>query len=490
MGLHADEFGLPSYLPELARLEFSLFRAGAAADQIPSSTSEIIINPTLELLALTWKNLCGLLHSETAASPKPAREMILVWLDPKTLNPVARPASNNDLLILKMLADDIPVEKVAEEGGILPGEVWFRMQAAARKGLVLTPPSGLIRDPTIFPRDSKLSPEIYIASVFTLQWHITQDCDLNCKHCYDRKESAPLPFEKGVALLDDFVRFCMSKNVSGHISFSGGNPLLYPRFFDLYREASQRGFSLGILGNPAARKSIEKLIRIEKPAFFQVSLEGLPAHNDYIRGPGHFERTLAFLEMLEELDVSSMVMLTLTADNMDQVIPLAEMLEGRAGLFTFNRLAQVGRGKSLPLPGKSAYLSFLQDFVRAAERLSVLARKDNLINAVLYEQERSLFGGCTGQGCGAAFNFISLLPDGTAHACRKFPSPIGNVFTQTIQTVYESAAAENYRAGADACQGCPIRPVCGGCLAVAYGHGLDVFSEKDPFCPGFPAKDT
>jgi radical SAM protein with 4Fe4S-binding SPASM domain len=33
-----------------------------------------------------------------------------------------------------------------------------------------------------------------------------------------------------------------------------------------------------------------------------------------------------------------------------------------------------------------------------------------------------------------------------------------------------------------ACQYCPIRPVCGGCLAVTYGSGREVSQERDPLC--------
>jgi hypothetical protein len=32
------------------------------------------------------------------------------------------------------------------------------------------------------------------------------------------------------------------------------------------------------------------------------------------------------------------------------------------------------------------------------------------------------------------------------------------------------------------CSRCPIRPVCGGCLAVSHSFGLNVFEERDPFC--------
>ncbi|MDY6903275.1 MAG: thio(seleno)oxazole modification radical SAM maturase SbtM [Thermodesulfobacteriota bacterium] len=478
------KYGLPRYLADLGRLEYACCQAVAQSDRIPSSPPGIILNPTLTLLTLEWKNVCRLLSTEADASPTPGEEIVLIWIDPETRDCRCRPASDNDLLVLKMVVEDISIQAVAEQGGILPGNVWARIRIAARKGLVLTPSSGIVRDPDIFPRNRSLHADVYAASVFTLQWHITQACDLNCKHCYDRTGSDPLPFESGLAVLDDFTRFCIRRNVSGHISFSGGNPLLHSRFVDLYQAASQRGFSLGILGNPTDRHQIREITDIETPAFYQVSLEGLADHNDDIRGSGHFEYTLAFLDMLRECGVYSMVMLTLTRDNMDQVIPLAEMLEGRADLFTFNRLAQVGRGMDLLLPEKDAYLAFLKEFRKSADRLSVVARKDNLINAVLDEQGLPLFGGCTGHGCGAAFNFISLLPDGAVHACRKFPSPIGNAFSQALDDIYESPTARQYRSGAAACHGCRIRPVCGGCLAVAYGCGLDVFSEKDPFCPG------
>ncbi|NDY43751.1 hypothetical protein G3N55_13020, partial [Dissulfurirhabdus thermomarina] len=40
--------------------------------------------------------------------------------------------------------------------------------------------------------------------------------------------------------------------------------------------------------------------------------------------------------------------------------------------------------------------------------------KDNLLNALLHREGLPLSDGCTGYGCGAAFNFIALLPDGEA----------------------------------------------------------------------------
>jgi selenobiotic family peptide radical SAM maturase len=288
--------------------------------------------------------------------------------------------------------------------------------------------------------------------------------------------------DDGLRILDGLRDFCLERHVRGQVSFSGGNPLLYPHFLELYQGASDRGLGIAILGNPAPREKMEELLAIERPLFFQVSLEGLDQHNDMIRGPGNFGRVISFLGLLRDLDITSMVMLTLTRDNMDQVLPLAEMLRGRTDHFNFNRLALVGEGASLHLPEKDDYRAFLDAYMEAAETNSLMGLKDNLLNLLRHQKGMELFGGCAGYGCSAAFNFLAVLSDGQTHACRKFPSVIGNVLEQTIAEIYDSEMAQEYRSGCNACRSCAIRPVCGGCLAIAHSFNMNIFEERDPYC--------
>jgi selenobiotic family peptide radical SAM maturase len=353
---------------------------------------------------------------------------------------------------------------------------------AMEQGLLLAPVSRIRRDPSLFAIPPETPVELLSTSVFTLQWHITQNCDLHCKHCYDRSERTSMPLKKGLAVLDDLYRFCCEHQVRGQISFSGGNPLLYPYFFELYQAAADKGFEVAILGNPASQEKLEQLLAVREPAFFQVSIEGLEAHNDMIRGPGHFQRVIAFLQMLRAVKIYSMVMLTLTKDNMAQVIPLAEILRDKVDLFTFNRLAMVGEGAVLQSVPVGEYNNFLEAFIAATEKNPCLRLKDNLINIIRHQQGQKLFGGCAGHGCGAAFNFLCALPDGEIHACRKFPSLIGNIYEKSLSELYDSERARQYRAGCRACRDCKIRPACGGCLAVAHGFGLNIFEERDPYC--------
>ncbi|MEW6521518.1 MAG: thio(seleno)oxazole modification radical SAM maturase SbtM [Thermodesulfobacteriota bacterium] len=481
-----ESLQLPAYFAELARLELALFQVretGTAA--MPALVDRLTINPTLQLLQLGWKNLLSLLPEAGLAGEGPLRpeeELILIYCRPATGKVVMRPANDGDLLALKIMVEQIPPEAAAAEGQVTVGRIDRVLDLAAAEGLLLKPPSAICRNPQTFPRGEDIPAAYFTAPVFTLQWHITQVCDLHCKHCYDRSDRMALPLDRGLAILDDLRGFCRAHQVQGQVSFSGGNPLLYPHFLELYQGAVDRGLLAAILGNPAPRAVMEKILAIHKPEFFQVSLEGLQEHNDYIRGKGHFARVLDFLELLQELGIYSMVMLTLTRDNLEQVLPLAELLRDRVDLFTFNRLAMVGEGASLQSVQPQDYAGFLSKYLAAARQNPCMSRKDNLMNIILRRENLPLFGGCAGYGCGAAFNFFTILPDGEAHACRKFPSYIGNAFEQGISAIYHGEPARRYRAGSAACAPCPIRPVCGGCLAVVHGFGLDVCQDKDPYC--------
>jgi selenobiotic family peptide radical SAM maturase len=320
------------------------------------------------------------------------------------------------------------------------------------------------------------------AGSFTLQWHLTNACEGDCRHCYDRAPRDVMPLDEARRTFEGFLAFCRSHRVRGQVCLTGGNPLLYPGFFALYEAIAAAGTPISILGNPASEQTIAAMAAIRRPTSYQVSLEGLPEHDDQIRGADHFARTLRFLGILREAEIRSVVMLTLTRENLSQVLPLAESLRGRADRFTFNRLSPVGNGASLQGPSREEYAAFLHRYLQAARRNPSLGLKDNLFNIFRYHHGRPLLRGCTGFGCGAAFNFVALLPDGEVHACRKFPSLIGNIRTQELETIYASEAARRYRRGSEACRRCPIRKRCGGCLAVAHGHGLDVFRQRDPHC--------
>lgn len=480
--LHCHGVGAPGFLPELARLEWHILKIKAQEIAIPDHLNELILNPSLHLLELCWKKLTGCLNASDSDVPEPGGEFVVVWKHPKDGEVRSEPASAEDLLVLKMVFEKIDRKEVARIGALPVSAVDAAMERAVEKGILFAPRSRIQRDFPLIEPSCRNDGQYLTSPAFTLQWHVTQACDLHCRHCYDRSDRSRLTLDEALRILDDLDDFCRKKHVKGQVSFTGGNPLLHPDFTAIYEAAANLGFTLAILGNPSPRERLEELISIQAPSFFQVSLEGLPEYNDFIRGSGHFERVMDFLDLLRDLDVYSMVMLTLTRDNLHQVIPLGERLRGRADVFYFNRLARVGEGASLELPAREDFVAFLENYLAASKENPVLGLKDNLINVLMHHKGIEPFGGCTGFGCGAAFNFMSVLPDGEVHACRKFPSAIGSVLSQSLEDIYDSDIARRYRSGCAECGPCSLRPVCGGCLACAYSHGLNIFEQKDPFC--------
>ncbi|MCG8614593.1 MAG: thio(seleno)oxazole modification radical SAM maturase SbtM, partial [Desulfobacterales bacterium] len=395
-------------------------------------------------------------------------------------------------LALKLVVEGIDPEALSAREKTPIGKIQAIIHRAVDQGLLIAPETKIVRTPNRYAAQSGGEPFLK-SDVFTLQWHVTQACDLHCRHCYDRSDRTKMSFAEARRILDDFFTFTQAMNVRGHITFTGGNPLLYPDFSRLYKATSDLGFSAAILGNPASAGILSSLQDIQPMTHFQISLEGLETYNDYIRGQGHFKRSLAFLDILREKNIYAMVMLTLNRDNMDQVLPLAEVLRDRADSFTFNRLALVGEGEALRLPDPGDFKAFLKDYAEATASNPVLRLKDNLFNILKKDDDLPLFGGCTGHGCGAAFNFFSLLPDGEVYACRKFPSLIGSVNDQSLLDIYNGRQANLYRKGSEACSGCDLFNVCRGCPAVVYGMGLEPFSARDPFCtyagaPNLPVK--
>jgi selenobiotic family peptide radical SAM maturase len=472
---------LPAFVPDLIRLEWARDETGEDATPVPLESDAPALNPTLRVLQLRWK-LCEVVAEGSQGPVEQGEEWALVWRHPWTREVRVKAATPDELLSVKLIADGVPAAQAAEAGGASVAAIEAAVRRAVRQGFLIGPRSKIRRDTSAYLLGDRTPEQYTVVNRFTLQWHLTHACDLHCAHCYDRTKRGAPTLDQATAVLDDLRDFCSRRNVAGHACLTGGNPIFYPHFFEVYQGAADRGLSISILGNAVEREWVRRMVEIQKPLYYQVSLEGLPAHNDHVRGQGYFQKVMRFLEVLREFEVPSTVMLTLTRGNLDQVLPLAEMLRGKADLFTFNRLSPVGEAANLHLPTPEEYRAFLGEYVSAARENEVIGFKDNLINAVLDERGMDPFDGCSGFGCGAAFNFLCLLPDGEVHACRKFPSLLGNLNGRKIADIYDSPEAHRYRSGAEACRGCELRPVCGGCLAVASGCGKDFTRERDPFC--------
>ena len=68
--------------------------------------------------------------------------------------------------------------------------------------------------------------------ILYIQWHITNNCEENCKHCYNTSNinNTDLSLNENLAIIDRIIEYSKLIKKDIYIAFTGGDPLLYPYF--------------------------------------------------------------------------------------------------------------------------------------------------------------------------------------------------------------------------------------------------------------------
>ena len=136
----------------------------------------------------------------------------------------------------------------------------------------------------------------------SLFFELTHDCNLRCLHCGSdciRDPGAPRLSRDAVAAV---LRDVKAHRDPGEVQviFSGGEPLCHPELFELGRDATDLGFSWGMVTNGYALTP-DNLRRVRAAGLrsITVSLDGLAGAHDWLRGrQGSHARAVAALSLL------------------------------------------------------------------------------------------------------------------------------------------------------------------------------------------------
>lgn len=86
-------------------------------------------------------------------------------------------------------------------------------------------------------------------SYFSFQWHITDECDQRCKHCYifsgeGCKELKSMTWQQMQEVVANCEDFCKVYNRVPYFYITGGDPILHPDFWKLMVLLKARTFRL------------------------------------------------------------------------------------------------------------------------------------------------------------------------------------------------------------------------------------------------------
>ena len=90
---------------------------------------------------------------------------------------------------------------------------------------------------------------------FSFQWHITDDCDQRCKHCYIYSGGAKrcvnsMSWAQMEDVLANCHDFCSVYRRRPYFYITGGDPILHPDFWRLLKKLRKMDAPFVILGNP------------------------------------------------------------------------------------------------------------------------------------------------------------------------------------------------------------------------------------------------
>ena len=128
---------------------------------------------------------------------------------------------------------------------------------------------------------------------FSFQWHITEECDQRCRHCYiyalgSHAEFKMMTSEQMDKVIENIETFKIKSNREPYLYITGGDPILHPQFWNLLEKIKIKGWKTAILGNPfhLTEENCKKMYYygVRK---YQLSLDGLKETHDRIRQNGN-----------------------------------------------------------------------------------------------------------------------------------------------------------------------------------------------------------
>ena len=327
------------------------------------------------------------------------------------------------------------------------------------------------------------------ACVFVLQWHITEQCNLHCTHCYQGERSPGMDWDEVDRVLDQYaqlidrLRVDHHCNIRGMITLTGGEPLLYPAFLELCRKIRERTFMLAVLTNGTLiDASMAQAMAELRMDFVQVSIDGDERQHDAIRGRGAYQKAVRGLKYLVAAGLNTSISFTVHQANYRSFPAVTAMAAAVGARHVWSdRLIPTGEGELLQPLTKEDFQAYLQ--IMQAEKI----RYAGVLHVKLQRALQFMASGDEPYSCTAGRLLLTLLPDGTVYPCRRMPISLGTIQARSLAEIFWSdkticALRDDSRVD-PACTGCLQRKSCaGGLRCLSYARYGDPF-RKDVNCP-------
>lgn len=301
-----------------------------------------------------------------------------------------------------------------------------------------------------------------IDEIPTLHIDITNKCNLTCIHCIrnaGKIAENELETSEWLKIIDIFTSLFKT-----HVTVSGGEPLLYPGFFDIIKRAKEKGlvvtvFTNGTLIDDEIVKKLDGYV--DK---IQISLDGATEEvNDNIRGKGSFKKVLEAVRLLYDTNIVLDMAFTIMPVNLKNFYENIENLIRILGPKINFRISEVlKRGRA-----NSTHLFYDKKSKLTDEEAYKLRNHlyERRLKAPPGNKKNIKVNSC---GYGGTITISSV---GDIYPCVLYESNVkyGNIKNTNFLEILKRIDADRLKASTKnmkECLACDLRSICCGCCRI------------------------
>jgi len=322
-------------------------------------------------------------------------------------------------------------------------------------------------------------------------WELTLACNLRCRHCGSTAGLAranELTLEESLAICDQFPSLLVEE-----VDFTGGEPLLRTDWWRIAAHLRELDITTKILTN-GLTLGYDIIARMKDVgiACVGISLDGLEATHDYIRGhKGLFKRVLAGIESILSAGIPLTVLTTVNGLNFKELPSLFELLCSmkveRWQIQPIFPTGRVNEDGELTLT-QQAYMqlgAFVQHWGPEAEKVGLeILPGDSFGYYTEFDTRKPHW-----RGCGAGRVGCGITSDGKIKGCLSLPDEVieGDLRGNDLWEIWFHPDSFAYTRQfsieklGPACHSCEKVEQChGGCSTMSYGSTGSF--HNDPYC--------
>ena len=332
-----------------------------------------------------------------------------------------------------------------------------------------------------------------LGNTFHFQWHITNLCNLRCKHCYqeDFSKKSDLDWTGLKRISENILSTLKEWGQSACIHLTGGEPLLKSELFRLLQDLDQQPMveELGIITNGLLvdEEAMRRLSGFSKLKKIKISLDGADAEvNDSIRSKGTFDQVIKNLSLIKKEDrFETILMFTVMKRNFKNLASLIQLSQDLGvGGFIIERFIPIGKGRA-----------FLEEVLNKDQWKELVGTLLTYFSIQMEPEDvfpfqafQVSFDGekpeLLGAPCVLGMDGLCIMPEGIVFPCRRFPISIGNLLDISLKQIWEGSeilAKLREKGNLNGkCGACELKD-CRGCRSLALALTGDYLSE-DPLC--------